>query len=98
MSGTSTDTAFDLLHFFLTDPPCAKLFVDAPTIGDTDFAIAPVSIQHWTTGDHQRRHIYAGRAHEIGGDRFVATGEHDHTVDRICPDCFFDIHRHEVAI
>ena len=52
----------------------------------------------WATGDHDRGHVRADRAHQLRRDRLVTASEEHDAVERIGAETLFDVHRHQIAV
>ncbi len=80
------------------DRPGTRLLALAPQIGSrAELLGAAVGAQLWAAGEHDRRQVDAGGAHQLRRRGLVAPGEQHHTVERVGTQHFLDVHRHEVA-
>ena len=53
--------------------------------------------QHGADRQHDRRHVGADGAHQLGRNGLVAAADQHHGIERQRPHHFLDVHRHQVA-
>ena len=77
----------------------AVLFGELPDVSSgADVSASELTVEHWAASNHQGGKINARCPHGKPRGCFVATGEHDDTVQRIGADQLFRFHRQHVAV
>ena len=98
MSGGAAHARFGFEEVAHAHGATAHVLAEPPDIRPrSDIATAELSIQHRSTGEHQRRQVAACGSHEQRRSGFVAAGQKDHTINRICANGLFHIHADKIA-
>ena len=79
--------AFDFAPLFLAKPAGAEEVEELAAIGArAEPPVAPLACEHRPAGNHDRRHVRAGRPHQLRGRGLIAAAQQHHAVQRIGPD------------